>query len=155
MALGQGQSKKIFKIGQTLALAQAAVALPTAVLESFKNGGGYPWGLIPAGAMLATGLKNIQQIKSAGAGLGGGGGGSVPTPSLGGGASGGAPSIPNTASGQQVEQRRVYELRGVAGNDKITVDQFRELMEQDGAVVVLSDSVNDASRRNVVGVTAR
>lgn len=154
--LGQGQSKKIFKIGQTLALAQAAVALPTAVLESFKNGGGYPWGLIPAGAMLATGLKNIQQIKSAGAGLGGGGGGSVPTPSLGGGSGGGSqPSIPTTASAQQVEQRRVYELRGVAGNDKITVDQFRELMEQDGAVVVLSDSVNDANRRNVIGVTAR
>lgn len=153
--LGQGQSKKIFKIGQTLALAQAAVALPTAVLESYKNGGGYPWGLVPAGIMLATGLKNIQQIRSAGAGLGGGGG-SVPTPSLG-SATGtsGQPSIPTTASTQQVEQRRVYELRGVAGNDKITVDQFRELMEQDGAVVVLSDSVNDAARRNVTGVTAR
>lgn len=155
ISLGQGQSKKIFKIGQTLALAQAAVALPTAVMESFKNGGGYPWGLIPAGIMLATGLKNIQNIRSAGAGLGGGGG-SVPTPSLG-SATGttGQPSIPSTASAQQVEQRRVYELRGVAGNDKITVDQFRELMEQDGAVVVLSDSVNDASRRNVTGVTAR
>lgn len=155
ISLGQGQSKKIFKIGQTLALAQAAVALPTAVMESFKNGGGYPWGLIPAGIMLATGLKNIQNIRSAGAGLGGGGG-SVPTPSLG-SATGttGQPSIPSTASTQQVEQRRVYELRGVAGNDKITVDQFRELMEQDGAVVVLSDSVNDASRRNVTGVTAR
>lgn len=153
--LGQGQSKKIFKIGQTLALAQAAVALPTAVLESYKNGGGYPWGLVPAAAMLATGIKNIQQIRSAGSGLGGGGG-SVPTPSLGGGSGGGSqPSIPTTASAQQVEQRRVYELRGVAGNDKITVDQFRELMEQDGAVVVLSDSVNDANRRNVIGVTAR
>jgi tape measure domain-containing protein len=155
MALGQGQSKKIFKIGQTLALAQAAVSLPAAVMESFKNGGGYPWGLAPAAAMAATGLKNIQQIRSAGSGLGGGGGGSVPAPSLGGGAGGGQPSIPTTASTQQVEQRRVYELRGVAGNDKITVDQFRELMEQDGAVVVLSDSVNDANRRNVIGVTAR
>lgn len=155
ISLGQGQSKKIFKIGQTLALAQAAVALPTAVMESFKNGGGYPWGLIPAGIMLATGLKNIQNIRSAGAGLGGGGG-SVPTPSLGSATgTGGQPSIPSTASAQQIEQRRVYELRGVAGNDKITVDQFRELMEQDGAVVVLSDSVNDASRRNVTGVTAR
>lgn len=154
MSLGQGQSKKIFKIGQTLALAQAAVSLPAAVLESFKNGGGYPWGLIPAGAMLATGIKNIQQIKSAGAGLGGGGG-SVPIPSLGSGSGGGTPSIPTNVNTQQIEQKRIYEIRGVSGNDKITVDQFRELMEQDGAVVVLSDSVNDASRRNVVGVTAR
>lgn len=155
MSLGQGQSKRIFKIGQTLALAQAAVALPTAVLESFKNGGGYPWGLVPAAAMAATGLKQIQQIRAAGAGLGGGGGGSVSVPSLGGGGSGGGPGIPTTASAQAVEQRRVFELRGVAGSDKITIDQFKELMEQDGATVVLSDAVNDAARRNVPGVTAR
>jgi TP901 family phage tail tape measure protein len=155
MALGQGQSKKIFKIGQTLALAQAAVSLPAAVLESFKNGGGYPWGLAPAAAMAATGLKNIQQIRSAGSGLGGGGGGSVPAPSLGGGAGGGQPSIPTTASTQPVEQRRVYEFRGASGGDSITMDQFKDFMEKDGAVVILSDALNDAKRRNVIGVTAR
>lgn len=155
MTLGQGQSKKIFKIGQTLALAQAAVSLPAAVLESFKNGGGYPWGLVSAAAMAATGLKQIQQIRAAGAGLGGGGGGSVSVPSLSGGGAGNGPGIPTTASAQAVEQRRVFELRGVAGSDKITIDQFKELMEQDGATVVLSDAVSDAARRNVPGVNAR
>jgi tape measure domain-containing protein len=65
MALGEGQSKKVFETGKALALASAAVSLPSAVLESFSNGGGYPWGLVPAGAMLATGLKNIADIKNA------------------------------------------------------------------------------------------
>lgn len=152
--LGQGQSKKIFKVGQTLALAQAAVALPSAVLESFKNGGGYPWGLIPAAAMLATGVKQIQQIKSAGAGLGGGGGGSVPTPSLG----GGSESSINTNAGlqqEQIQQRRIYDFRNVKASDKIPVSALAELLEDDGAVVVLESARDDAARRGVIGVTAR
>lgn len=154
ISLGQGQSKKIFKIGQTLALAQAAVSLPAAVLESFKNGGGYPFGLVPAAAMLATGLKNIQQIRSAGAGLGGGGGGASPSASLGGG--GGGSSIPTTSSQiEQTQQKRVYDLRGVKADDKISVSALKQLLEDDGAIVTLEEARADAQRRNVIGVTAR
>lgn len=156
ISLGQGQSKKIFKIGKTLALAQAAVALPTAVMESFKNGGGYPWGLIPAGLMLATGLKNIQQIKSAGAGLGGGGGGSVPTPSLPSGGAGGSPSIPSTANTQEPQQRRIIEIRGMSPGDLLTGDQVASLFESnDNVIVAFENAREDAQRRNVIGVTAR
>jgi tape measure domain-containing protein len=88
---GQGQSKKIFEIGKKLSLAQAAVSLPAAVMESFKNGGGYPWGLIPAAAMAAQGLQQINAIRSttfdgggsgAGVSLGGGAGASTPAPQL-------------------------------------------------------------------------
>lgn len=155
MQLGQGQSKKIFKIGQTLALAQAAVALPAAVMESFKNGGGYPWGLVPAGIMLATGLKNIRDIKNAGAGLGGGGGGSTPNISLPGGG-GSSPTIPNTASTTELtQQRRVIDLRGVKADDKITVSALAALLEDDGAIVAIEGARQDAERRNVIGVTAR
>lgn len=83
----QTHSKKAFKLTKALALAQAVVALPSAVLQSFENGGGYPWGLIPAGIMLANGLGEIAAIRSTtlnGGGGGGGGsarggGGSVPT----------------------------------------------------------------------------
>lgn len=155
MSLGQGQSKKIFKIGQTLALAQAAVALPTAVMESFKNGGGYPWGLIPAATMMATGLKNIQAIKSAGSGLGGGGGGGSVSASIGGG--GGIGQIPTTTSSQDiaVQQRRIYDLRGVKSDDKISISAMAALLEDDGAVVMIENAREDAARRNVIGVTAR
>lgn len=153
--LGQGQSKKIFKVGQTLALAQAAVALPSAVLQSFQNGGGYPWGLIPAAAMLATGLKNIQNIKQAGSGLGGGGGGSVPTPSLGGGGGSGSINTNQGVQAEQAQQRRIYDFRNVKASDKIPVSALAELLEDDGAVVVLESARDDAARRGVIGVTAR
>lgn len=152
ISLGQGQSKKIFKIGQTLALAQAAVALPTAVMESFKNGGGYPWGLIPAAAMLATGIKNIQQIKSAGGSLGGGGGGSVPTPSLGGGSMGSGPSIPSTSGTTEAfKQKQVIEIRGVSPDSLITGAQLAEILQRDDNVIVaLSGAQQDAQRRGVI-----
>ena len=58
-------SRKMFEVNKALALAQAVVALPSAVMQSFENGGGYPWGLIPAGLMLATGLQQINAIKNA------------------------------------------------------------------------------------------
>lgn len=77
------KSKKLFKVQKAAALAQAAVALPAAVIDSFKNAGGYPFGLIPAAAMLATGIAQIQNIRktrfgggaSTAGGFGGGGGG--------------------------------------------------------------------------------
>jgi hypothetical protein len=59
-----GQSKTAFKIAKAASLAQAAIALPSAVLQSFQNGGGYPFGLIPAGLMLAQGVMQISKIKS-------------------------------------------------------------------------------------------
>jgi hypothetical protein len=65
MALGEGQSKKVFETGKTLALASAAVNLPSAVLESYNNSGGYPWGIPAAVAMGAVGLKQISDIKNA------------------------------------------------------------------------------------------
>ena len=109
MSLGQDQSKGIFKIGKGLALAQAAIALPTAVMESFKNGGGYPWGLVPAAAMAATGLKNIQAIKNASIG------GSSGTAYTGGGGSGGgaSPTLPTTP--QSAPTVGNFEIAGLAG----------------------------------------
>lgn len=58
------RNEKLFKLQKAVALANAIVTLPSAVMKSFDNGGGYPWGLIPAGLMLATGLLQIQQITS-------------------------------------------------------------------------------------------
>lgn len=70
-------SKAMFKVNKALALAQAVVALPSSVMQSFENGGGYPWGLIPAGLMLATGLQQINAIRSSQ--FEGGGGGTTPS----------------------------------------------------------------------------
>lgn len=122
--LGQGQSRKIFNIGKTLARAQAAISLPAAVMESFKNGGGYPWGLIPAGLMLAEGLKQIRSIEntsfdngasaSTSVGTSGGGGGSGIIPQL--------PTAPET----------VQNL-SIVGGDEI-LKELRELSSADGVI---------------------
>jgi len=57
-------SKTAFRIQKAMALAKAVVSLPSAVIQSYENGGGYPWGIIPAGLMLLTGLAQISKIKS-------------------------------------------------------------------------------------------
>lgn len=142
MSLGQGQSKKVFEIGKKLAIAQAAIALPTAVMESFKNGGGYPWGLVPAATMAATGLKNIQKIRST---TYGGGGGTASLGSGGGGGaglSGGSSTLPTQPQGAQTVQ--TLEIRGL--------DEIRdELRNQDGMVstrfvATILDKISDANR---------
>lgn len=106
ISFGQGQSKKIFNIGKKLALAQAAVSLPSAVIKSFENGGGYPWGLIPAAAMAAQGLQQINAIRSTTFDGGGAGGASI------GGGSGGTSSQPVPQLPQQQEQVQSLSLIG-------------------------------------------
>ena len=86
-----GNNKVLFELNKGFALSNAAVSLPSAVLDSFKNGGGYPWGLVPAGLMLAKGLALISQISSASYG----GGNSASGTSIGGG--GGSASYYETA----------------------------------------------------------
>lgn len=155
MNLGQGQSKKIFKVGQTLALAQAGAALPAAVIETYKNAGGFPWGVAPALTMASTGLKNIQQIRNAGAGLGGGGGGSTPSISIPSGGSGGAPTptIPTTAQQTTQPQRRSIDLRVEPGlyTDTQVIELAKRMAGNDDAVISLTSAQGDAARR---GVTA-
>lgn len=68
--IGSG-SQKMFRVQKAAALAQAAVSLPAAVIDSFKNAGGYPWGIAPAAAMAAKGAAQIASIKSQSLGSGG------------------------------------------------------------------------------------
>jgi hypothetical protein len=147
LALGQGQSRKVFEVGKALSLAQATVSLPSAVIKSFENGGGYPWGLVPAGAMLATGLKNIQTIRSTK--LGGGGG----APSISGGSSaGGGGSLPTTSGSQeQFKQKQVIEIRGIDKDSLISGQQLADILStNDNVIVALNGAQQDAQRRGVI-----
>jgi tape measure domain-containing protein len=147
--LGQGQSRKVFEVGKALALAQATVALPSAVIQSYNNAGGYPWGLIPAAAMLATGLKNIQTIKNTKFGGATGGGA---TAGSGGGGGGASPGLPTTAGSQeQFQQKRVIDIRGIDKDSLITGQQLVDLLKTDDNVVVaLNGAQQDARRRGVI-----
>ena len=102
-------SKKAFEVQKALALANAVVTLPSAVMKSFEAGGGYPWGLIPAGLMLAQGAQQISAIKSSTFGGGGsitsvGGGGSTsPSAPVASGLPSGSTALPSGEE-QQVQQ---------------------------------------------------
>jgi len=106
-------NKKMFELNKKLALADAMVNLPDAVIKSFNNAGGYPWGLIPAGLMLATGLARIAEIRSATFEAGGtapsllgqgGGGSTVNTVPI-------VPPVPDPAEQQgQREPERVVQI---------------------------------------------
>lgn len=93
-SLMESNGKKSFERTKKASLASAIASLPSAVIQSFQNGGGYPWGLVPAGAMLKTGLDNINKIK--GSSYGGGGAAAA---SASGGASQSAPSAPQSPQG--------------------------------------------------------
>jgi hypothetical protein len=122
-------SRAMFNVQKAFSLAQAAVALPTAVLESFKNGGGYPWGLVPAGLMLANGMKQIQAIKSSQFG------GAPSAPSIGGGGAPTGSGLPAgaTATPSGVEDNRggpKKEIRVTFEGESIHTDAMRKFATQ-------------------------
>ena len=62
LAAASSGNKQIFELHKNLSLANAAASLPSAVIQSFENAGGYPWGIIPAAAMAVAGATQIAAI---------------------------------------------------------------------------------------------
>src|SRR3990167_896688 len=133
-------SKTLFNINKSLALANAAVSLPDAVLQSFQKGGGYPWGLIPAGLMLAKGLVQIRAIKSASFGT------SSSAPSVGGG---GAISVTNVGASSQPGPTGTQQLP----SQNITINIQNGMGDRaywQGLIDdVIVPGINDARDRNI------
>ncbi|WP_406828114.1 hypothetical protein [Microbulbifer sp. ARAS458-1] len=148
LGVSDASSKKLFKIQKGLALAKAVATLPSAVIESFNNSGGYPWGIPAAAAMAATGAAQIAQIKSAN--FSGGGAGGVP--SIGGGtATAAAPSgganlaginqfAGNSAAapGSQVNITIAGDL--VGDNAQTIADKLTTLIAEQDLVIIPSGS---------------
>ena len=137
------QSKEGFELQKAFALANAVVTLPSAVMKSFDNGGGYPWGLIPAGLMLAQGLQQINSIKSSSFG----GGGGAPAISGGGSTAISAPvasGLPDgsTALPDATEQKKTQQVSITLNGAGYSRENVRELIESineeigDGAELV-------------------
>ena len=142
-----GGSKKIFAVQKALSLAQAAVSVPAAVVESFKNAGGYPWGVVPAAIMAAKGAAQIASIKRQNIGSGGG----VPSVSGGGAGSSGpaAPAVAAVTSGvgsqlnaqPEANQPQTIVNFNVAGDivgetAEVVLTRIRELVETTDAVLI-------------------
>ena len=132
-------SRKMFELTKAARLAEAAILLPSTVMEAARAGtaiGGWPLGLAMGAAAAASQLSNLRAIQSASFGGGGSSGSS--------GGSGGGVSAP-TAQGQQEQaplQQRFVNI-GLSGSDNTmyTKDSVRELIKRlneevkDGAVL--------------------
>lgn len=132
-------SRKMFELTKAARLAEAAILLPSTVMEAARAGtaiGGWPLGLAMGAAAAASQLANLRAIQSASFGGGGSSGSS--------GGSGGGASIPSS-QGQQEQaplQQRFVNI-GLSGSDNTmyTKDSVRELIKRlneevkDGAVL--------------------
>ena len=132
-------SRKMFELTKAARLAEAAILLPSTVMEAARAGtaiGGWPLGLAMGAAAAASQLANLRAIQSAS--FGGGGGGSS-------GGSGGGVSAPTAQSAPQEQaplQQRFVNI-GLSGSDNTmyTKDAVRELIKRlneevkDGAVL--------------------
>lgn len=145
-------SRKLFKLQQRLALAQASVAVPAAVTESYKNAGGYPLGIPAAVAMAAKGAAEIASIKSQSLGSAGGGsvagGGGVGTPALSSPVASDIQSLGSQLSARDAaaaESRRPivqFNITGDVIGDKAEtlLAELRELIEGSDAVLFSANS---------------
>ena len=125
------QNKEAFELQKAFALANAIATLPSAVMKSFDNGGGYPWGLIPAGLMLAQGLQQINSIRStsfgsksaSGAAISGGTSPSAPVAS---GLPEGSTALPDRSEQQQEKVVR-YVVEGESAHSNSMRDFIKNL----------------------------
>jgi len=140
-------SKTAFEVQKAFSLAKATAALPSAVMDSFNNGGGYPWGLIPAGLMLAQGLNQINTIrstsfgsKSSSGGSIGGGGSTSPSAPVASGLPEGSTALPSGG-----EQPRAQVVNITLEGHGYSKENTRELLE------AINEEIGDGAELRVAG----
>ena len=138
-------SKEAFEIQKAMALADAAVNLPDAVIKSFNNGGGYPWGLVPAGLMAAAGARQISSIASTTfgskptiSGVGGGGGSTSPSAPVASGLPSGSTALPDGS-----ERRGGTTTIVLSGEDAthISIPQMENIFDYLGDAIERGDRI--------------
>lgn len=134
-------SRKMFELTKAARLADAAMSIPSTVIEAARQGtaiGGWPLGLAMGAAALASQLSQLKAIQSASFGGSSSGGG-------GGGAGVGASSVAQSQQPQQPLQQRFVNLNLYGGdNTMYSKDSVRTLIQRigeevkDGAVLRVS-----------------
>jgi hypothetical protein len=143
-ALG-GKSKKAFKVMQAAAIAQTAIDTSRAAMGAYSSLAGIPivgpiLGVAAAGAAVAAGMAQIQQIKSQSFG----GGGSV---SMGGGAN---PSrTGGGASAQGVPVRLEDQQQGARQDVNITIQTDTGIVPQESIDKIIEGINLAGTTRNV------
>ncbi len=153
---GTEHSKKIFKLNQMAGIANAVISTAQGMAKALGDWG-WPLGPVFAGYIAATGLLQIQKIKSAkfgggaGAGASSGGGGASISPVNTATQSGGN-QIAESRNNESFRQKRVVELRVEAG--LYTHEQVRQFAQQmfadDENVSLVTRAQSDYARRGGV-----
>lgn len=120
------QNKKDFERKKKLSIATSLASLPSAVIQSFQRGGGYPWGLIPAGLMAATGLMQINNIRKTK--YNSGGSASTNVAASGGGAASASTGTP--VSGESNSPAGILQVEGFNADQLYTGDRLTGIAEQ-------------------------
>lgn len=134
--IAQQQGGKRFEQAKKLAIAEATVNTIAAAVESFKNLGGWPVGLLGIAGALATGFAQVSSIKSTSLGGGGGsaaggGGGGI---SGGGGGFGSAPgsdsfTAPALPEIPEQPQQVVINIQGFVGDEAQLTSALAEIIQ--------------------------
>ncbi|WP_444959672.1 tape measure protein [Microbulbifer sp. VVAC002] len=151
LGISSTSSEKLFKIQRSLSLAKAVATLPSAIIESYNNSGGYPWGIPAAIAMAAAGAAQISQIQSAsfssGSASAGSVAGGVSTSAPAGGLT--SPSTPlatsdptSTSAEQQAGTQVIFNIAGDVNGDNAerVLEQIKELINEQDVVFIDSNS---------------
>ncbi len=135
-SLSSKDSKKQRKLQKAAIIANTAVA----VVKSYNNGGGYPWGIVPAIAMAVAGAAQLKKI--------GGGGGGISAHAS---AVTSSPQQSNpTAQAQQRDVQRVIDIRvddNAVFTGKMVKDAMTNVLQSDSDYIVnFTEAQNEAKR---------
>jgi tape measure domain-containing protein len=140
-----GLSKKGQKIQRRLQQADIIASTAVAVVDSFRNAGGFPLGIPAAAAMAAAGAVQLKQLG------GQGGGGSIASPT---GAAGGAQPSPTATAQDLPQQTRAIDIR-IDDNALLTGAMFKEalnsVLESDSDIAInISNAQAEAVRTGAI-----
>lgn len=134
-ALANLESKN-FKRQKKLRKASVVIDTASAIMQTWRNNGGFPYALPQVTAMAAAGLAQLSSISSTNPS----GGGSISSTS--GGVS--ASTLPSTSSATTASDtqntKRIIDLRGFDNGGYLTKEQLTELLSGDEDVIVASNS---------------
>ena len=151
-SIAKGNSNKLFKFSQDLALGQAAVSLPAAVIEAIKNGGGLPWG---AAAGFATFLEGTAQIAAIRQARNGGGSSSSPSSTVGTATPAAPPTLESIAPGINDQNTNANQGTTIIFNGPVSSNDIPKLAEDLKEHIKVSDFVLiTADSRNALELTA-
>ncbi len=140
-----GLSKKGQKIQRRLQQADIIASTAVAVVDSFRNAGGFPLGIPAAAAMAAAGAVQLKQLG------GQGGGGSIASPT---GAAGGVQPSPTATAQDLPQQTRVVDIR-IDDNALLTGAMFKEafnsVLESDSDIAInITNAQTEAVRTGAI-----